>query len=75
MPDLDLVRALVAASGLSPSEDEIAALATAYPEARAAADRLQAVAGDTDPAPVFDPVPLFRTGPSGAGRGSGAERP
>jgi hypothetical protein len=69
MPDVNLVRALVAAAGLSPSEDEIAALAAAYPEARAAADRLQAIARDTDPAPVFDPVPLFS-----ASRVPGTER-
>ena len=59
MPDVDLVRALAAAAGLSPSETEIEVLAAAYPAMRAAADRLQEIAGDTDPAPVFDPVPMF----------------
>jgi hypothetical protein len=64
MPDtITLVRALVAASGLSPSEAEIRALAVGYPALRAAADRLQAIAGDTDPAPVFDPVPVFSRKP------------
>lgn len=65
MPDtLALVRALAASAGLSPSEEEIEALAAAYPALRAAADRLQEIAGDTDPAPVFDPVPMFPVGRS-----------
>lgn len=65
MPDtLALVRALAASAGLSPSEEEIEALAAAYPGLRAAADRLQEIAGDTDPAPVFDPVPMFPAGRS-----------
>lgn len=60
MPDtIALVRSLTAAAGLSPSEEEIETLAAAYPVLRAAADRLQEIAADTDPAPVFDPVPLF----------------
>jgi hypothetical protein len=68
MPDVDLVRALAAAAGLSLSETEIEGLAAAYPAMRAAADRLQETAGDTDPAPVFDPVPMFQAGRPGAGR-------
>jgi hypothetical protein len=65
MPDTqpataELVRAMTAAAGLAPSPAEIEALALAYPAIRAAADRLQAIAGDADPAPVFDPVPMFR---------------
>lgn len=56
----ELVRALTAAAGLAPSAAEIESLAVAYPALRDAADRLQAIAGDADPAPVFDPVPLFR---------------
>jgi hypothetical protein len=63
--DLELVRAMTAAAGLAPAPAELSALAAAYPALRAAADRLQAIAGDTDPAPVFDPVALFalpRTG-------------
>jgi hypothetical protein len=66
-PDtVSLVRALVTAAGLRPSEAEIEAMAVAYPALRAAADHLQAIAGDADPAPVFDPVPMF-----GARRGTG----
>jgi hypothetical protein len=57
---VELVRALTAAAGLTPSAAEIESLAAAYPALRAAADRLQAIAGDADPAPVFDPVPMFR---------------
>lgn len=64
-----LVRGLLTAAGLSPADDEIAYLATAYPRMRGAADRLQAIVSDTDPAPVFDPVPLFASGSTaGAGR-------
>lgn len=58
-PDIGLVRALVAAAGLRPSPAEIETMAAAYPALRGAADRLQQVAGDADPAPAFDPVPLF----------------
>ena len=61
---VDLVRALIAAAGLRPSEAEIEILAAAYPGLRAAADRLQEIAGDTDPAPVFDPVPMFGATPT-----------
>ena len=65
MPEtVDLVRALIAAAGLRPSEAEIEILAAAYPGLRAAADRLQEIAGDTDPAPVFDPVPMFGAAPA-----------
>lgn len=70
MPDADslapgaVVRAMAAAAGLPPAEDEIEALAAAYPALRAAADRLQELAGDTDPAPVFDPVTMFPAGRS-----------
>lgn len=70
MPDTDpratgaVVRAMVTAAGLHPSEAEIETLAAAYPALRAAADRLQELAGDTDPAPVFDPVPMFPAGRS-----------
>jgi hypothetical protein len=65
MPDMqpsteDLVRAMTAAAGLAPSDAEIEALAAAYPVLRAAADRLEVIAADVDPAPVFDPVPMFR---------------
>jgi hypothetical protein len=73
-----LVRGLLTAAGLSPAEDEIAYFATAYPRMRGAADRLQAIVSDTDPAPVFDPVPLFAAGSTasrsttGAGRGTEA---
>ena len=63
---VSLVRALVTAAGLSLSEAEIEAMAVAYPALRAAADHLQSIAGEADPAPVFDPVPMF-----GAARGSG----
>lgn len=62
---VDLVRALTAAAGLLPSAAEVELLASAYPALRAAADRLQDIAGDTDPAPVFDPARLF-TGAPGA---------
>ena len=66
MPDtqpatVELVRAMIAAAGLAPSPAEIETLAAAYPALRAAADRLQVIAADADPAPVFDPVPMFRT--------------
>jgi hypothetical protein len=62
-PVAGLVRSLTTAAGLPPSDDEVGLLASAYPALRAAADRLQALAGDTDPAPVFDPVRLFTTAP------------
>jgi hypothetical protein len=58
-----LVRALLSAAGLPASEAEFELLASAYPALRAAADRLQAIAGDSDPAPVFDPVRLFTAAP------------
>ncbi|HSZ43383.1 MAG TPA: hypothetical protein VK817_25755 [Trebonia sp.] len=57
---VELVRALTTAAGLAPSAAEIESLAVAYPILRGAADRLQAIAGDTDPAPVFNPVPMFQ---------------
>lgn len=59
------VRALLAAAGLNPPEAEVAALAAAYPQFWAMADRLYPLVYDDDPAPVFDPVALF-------GAGSGA---
>jgi hypothetical protein len=62
-PALETVRALTAAAGLRPAEDELAALAAAYPRLRAAADRLYPVAADADPAPTFDPLPLLGPAP------------
>lgn len=62
---LGLVSALVAGAGLRPAPAELLELAAAYPAIRRAADRLSMIAADADPAPTFDPLPLFRSGPAG----------
>jgi hypothetical protein len=55
-------RSLLAAAGLNPPQTEIEIMAAAYPGIRAAADRLYPLVYDDDPAPVFDPVALFKGG-------------
>jgi hypothetical protein len=58
---LATVTRLLAAAGLSPSADEVAALAGTYPRDRAGVDALYAIpeARYTAPALIFDPVPTF----------------
>jgi hypothetical protein len=52
--DLALVRALLAAHGIEPPADDLAAIAAAYPFLRARIESLYSVeCGDTDPAPLI----------------------
>ena len=55
------VRALVAAAGLAPSDEEMAALIAAYPDLRARMDAMHALveARYESPSLVFDPNPTF----------------
>ena len=55
------VRALVAAAGIEPSEDELATLIAGYPELRSRMDAMHALteARYESPSLVFDPDPTF----------------
>jgi hypothetical protein len=60
--DVELtVRTLIAAAGLSPSEEEIATLIAAYPEHKAGIESLYAIpeARYAAPALIFSPTPVF----------------
>ena len=58
MSDGELVRAVLAAAGLEPGEDEIAELSDAYPALRAAVESLYRVPGmeEERPALSFEPA-------------------
>lgn len=65
MTDLDTeltVRTFLAAAGLAPSEEEVAALVAAYPRHKAGIESLYAVAETRyeSPALIFNPVPVFQ---------------
>jgi hypothetical protein len=55
------VRHLLAAAGLGPSDEEVAVLAAAYGEHRAAIDALYVIpeVRYASPALIFDPTPTF----------------
>jgi hypothetical protein len=55
------VRQFLKAAGLSPSEDEIATLAAAYPAHKAGIESLYAIpeVRYESPALIFDPTPVF----------------